>query len=80
MTIGDEDGRRLLSASCLHVSTESTCLVEDAQKACGPARTDGTQGQEGSPGPGAGALRQPKDPIHQACSRLRPPGPRPPGC
>lgn len=80
MTTEDEDGRRLLSASCLHVSTESTCLVEDAQKACGPARTDGTQGQEGSPGPGAGALRQPKDPIPQACSRLRPPGPRPPGC
>lgn len=80
MTTGDEDGRRLLFASCLHVSTESTCLVEDAQKACGPARTDGTQGQEGSPGPGAGALRQPKDPIPQACSRLRPPGPRPPGC
>lgn len=74
MTTGDEDGRRLLSTSCLHVSRESTCLVEDAQQACGPARTDGMQGQEGSPGPGAGALTQPEDPIHKACSRQRPPG------
>lgn len=30
--------------SSLHVSMESMCLVEDAQKACGPARTDGMQG------------------------------------
>lgn len=46
---GDEVGEAC-ALSSLHVSMKSTCLVEDAQKACGPVRTDGRQGQEGKSG------------------------------
>lgn len=40
MVTGDEVGGGLQSS--LHESSrKSTCLVEDAHKACGPVRTDG---------------------------------------
>lgn len=37
------------ASSSLHVSRKSTSLVEDDQKARGPVRADGRQGQEGTP-------------------------------
>lgn len=43
MVTGDEVGGGLHTI-LPSVSMEFTCLVEDAQKACGPARTDGMQG------------------------------------
>lgn len=43
MATGDEAALHIL----IRVSIESTSLVEDAQKGCGPV-TDGMQGREGT--------------------------------